>query len=89
MDHSALIPAARITLAHFSVSSPMNFLNSAGVIGIGTAAKSVRRALNSGSARVTLVSLLSLSMTSAGVPFGAPMPYQPIASYPGTNSAKP
>ena len=29
-DHSALMPATLITLVHFSVYSPTNFLNSAG-----------------------------------------------------------
>jgi hypothetical protein len=69
-SHSTLMLAARITFAHFSVSSPTNFSNSAGGIGIGTAPKSARLALNFGSARVAPVSLLSLSMTSAGVPAG-------------------
>src|SRR5277367_5642760 len=85
--YSNLMLAARITLPHFSVSSAMKFSNSAGAIDIGTAPKSASRDLNFGSARVALVSLLSLSMIPAGVLFGAPMPYQPMASYPGTNSA--
>src|ERR1700722_14913405 len=85
--YSNLMLANRITLPHFSVSSAMNFPNSAGAIDIGTAPKSASRDLNSGAGRVALVSLLSLSMISAGVRFGAPMPYQPMASYPGTNSA--
>jgi hypothetical protein len=33
--YSGLMPAALITLPHFSVSSAMSLLNSAGVIGIG------------------------------------------------------
>src|SRR5215472_11482055 len=49
--------AVRITLAHFSVSSAMNFANSAGVIGIGSTPKSASRALNLGAARATLVGL--------------------------------
>ena len=43
--YSALIFAARITLAHFSVSSAMNLLNSAGVVGNATPPKSAIRAL--------------------------------------------
>jgi hypothetical protein len=35
-DHSGLTPANFTPLAHFSVSSAMNFPNSAGFIGIGT-----------------------------------------------------
>ena len=38
-DHSALMLAARITLPHFSVSSATSFPNSAGVIGMGSPAK--------------------------------------------------
>jgi hypothetical protein len=41
--------------------------------------------LRIGEARVDLP--LSLSMLSAGVFFGAPMPFTALASYPGTNSA--
>src|SRR5204863_3963227 len=48
--HSGLILAARITLPHFSVSSPMNFPNWAGVIGIGAPPRSASRAVNWGSA---------------------------------------
>src|SRR6516164_8858131 len=48
--HSGLMLAARITFAHFSVSSATNFPNSAGVIGMGSPASSARRACNFGSA---------------------------------------
>ena len=41
---SALILAALITLPHFSVSSAMSLLNSAGVIGIGALPRSASRA---------------------------------------------
>src|SRR5262245_2969770 len=78
--HSGLMPANLITLAHFSVSFAMNFPKSAGVIGIGTPPRSASRALILGSARPALNSLLSLSTISAGVPFGAPTPYQVLAS---------
>src|SRR5262249_25155974 len=36
--------------------------------------------LQLGSASPALISLLSLSTMAAGVPLGAPMPYQPLAS---------
>src|SRR5262245_21501897 len=86
--HSGLMLAARITLPHFSVSSAMNLPKSAGVIGIGVPPKSSSRAFIFGSARAALVSLLSFSTMSAGVFLGAQMPYQIVASYPGTNSPK-
>ena len=83
---SGLMPANLITLPHLSVSSDMNFPKAADVIGIGSAPKANSRALIIGSARTALISLWSLSMIAAGVSLGAPSPYQPIASYPGTNS---
>src|SRR5262245_19323607 len=64
----------------------MNFPKAADVIGLGSAPKANSRALIIESARTALISLLSLSMIAAGVSLGAPSPYQPIASYPGTNS---
>src|ERR1700674_1783359 len=75
--HSALILAARITLAHFSVSSAMSLPNSAGELGNTAAPRSARRALKPGSARAALISRLSLSMISAGVFLGTPMPCPP------------
>jgi hypothetical protein len=51
VDYSGLILAARITLPHFSVSSSMNFPNSAGVIDIGATPKPRRRDFVFGSAR--------------------------------------
>ena len=50
LDHSGLMPADLITLAHFLVSSATSFPNSAGVIGMGSPASSARRARNFGSA---------------------------------------
>src|SRR5262245_24579797 len=79
-DHSGLMPANLITLAHFSVSSAMNFPNSGGVIGIGTPPRSASRALIVGSARPALIASLSLSTISAGVFLGTPTPYQKLAS---------
>jgi hypothetical protein len=48
--YSALMLAARITLAHFSVSLPMNLPNSAGELGITLPRRSADRALILGSA---------------------------------------
>jgi hypothetical protein len=60
LDYSAaLMSADRITLAHFSVSSTINFPNSAGIIGIGTPPRSAKRALILGSAKPSLIWLLS------------------------------
>ena len=53
-NYSALIPAARITLAHFSVNSTMNLPNSAGELANGTPPRSTSRAVNFGSARAAL-----------------------------------
>src|SRR6516162_3853642 len=83
---SGVMPANLITLPHLSVSSDMNFPKAADVIGLGSAPKANSRASIIESARTALISLLSLSMIAAGVSLGAPSPYQPIASYPGTNS---
>src|SRR6266566_3503883 len=72
--HSALMLRARITLPHFSVSSAMNFPKAADVIDIGSTPKPASRAFMRGSAAMALISLLSLSITPAGVSFGAPTP---------------
>src|SRR5256886_14432055 len=66
--HSALMLNAWITLPHFSVSSAMNFPNAADVIDIGSTPKLASRALMRGSATTALISLLSLSITSAIAP---------------------
>jgi hypothetical protein len=69
-----------ITFAHFSVSAAMNFPNSAGVIDIGSAPMSAKRAFAWGSARAALISLLSFWTISDGVLAGAPTPNHPLAS---------
>ena len=81
----ALIPAALITLAHFSVSSAMSLPKSAGDIGIGVPPKSASRAFITGLARAALISLLSFSIISAGVFLGTPMPYQCSPHSPARN----
>src|ERR1700730_143539 len=78
--HSALMLATRITLAHFSVSAAIDFPNSTDVIDIGSTPKPASRAFIIGSAAAALISLLSLSITAAGVSFGAPTPYHWLAS---------
>src|SRR5216683_835392 len=82
-----LILAARITLAHFSVSAARKRPNSAGVIGIGTPPRSMMRALSFGSARAVVTPVLSLSTISRGTPAGAPRPAKALVSKPGRNSA--
>src|SRR5215472_18420668 len=74
---SGLMLATRITLPHFFVSSAMSLAKSAGEPASAATPRLANRACNLGSAMVALTSLFSRSMTSAGVPFGAPMPYQP------------
>src|SRR3989442_15457830 len=80
MLHSALMSAARIPSPHLSASSAMSFPNAADVIDIGSTPKPASRAFIRGSAVTALISLLSLSITSAGVSFGAPTPYHWLAS---------
>src|SRR6267154_1503720 len=80
------MPEDLTTLPHFSVSSAMKRPNSAGDLERTVAPKSASRAFILGSTRPRLISLLSLSTISDGVLLGAPMPYQMLASYPGTKS---
>src|SRR6266852_5570081 len=82
ITHPGLMLAARITLPHFSISSAMCLPNSAGELGNAELLNSASRAVVLGSARIALVSLLSLSMISGDVFLGAAMPCQPLASYP-------
>src|SRR5262249_50626699 len=79
-DHSALILAARITFADFSVASAMSWAKSAGEPASTVPPRSATRAFIFGSASATLISLLSFSTISAGVFLGAPMPCQTTAS---------
>src|SRR5439155_7566346 len=79
-DHSGLMLAARITLPHFSVSAAMSVAKSAVEPESTEPLRSVNRALILGSASAALISLLSLSMISAGVFLGAPTPIHALAS---------
>src|SRR5262249_6336405 len=84
--HSALMFAARITLAHFSVSSAMSLLKSDGEPTNAVPPSSAGRALILGSARPALTSLLSCLMISVGVFLGAPIATNALASKPGRDS---
>ena len=64
--YSGLMLAARMTLPHFSVSSAMSLLNSAGVPASTVPPTSARRALILGSESAALISRLSLSTISTG-----------------------
>src|SRR5262245_19944626 len=75
LDHSALMLAARITLPHFSVSSTMRLLKSAGEPDITLPPSSASRVLIVGSASTALIALLSFSTISAGVFLEAPTPF--------------
>src|SRR5262249_33938806 len=75
---SALIPAARITLPHFSVSSAMSLPKSAGDPAWMRNPRSSYLALISGRARDALISLLSTSTISARIFLGPAMPTQAI-----------
>src|SRR5262245_3121550 len=79
-NHSALMLAARITLAHFPVSSAMSLPKSLGEPGSSVPPRSARRAFILGSARAALISRLSLSTFSVGVFLGAAMPYSALDS---------
>ena len=68
------------TLAHFALSASMNFAKSAGETGNTVAPKLDSFDFNFGSAKPELICLLSLSMISTGVFFGAPIPFQALAS---------
>src|SRR6266481_506024 len=68
--YPALMLAARITLAHLSVSSARSLPKSADAIDTATLPRSARCDLNPESARAALTCLLSLSTMSAGRVFG-------------------
>jgi hypothetical protein len=53
---------------------------------IGVVATAASCALTAGSTSPALISRLSRSMISGGVPFGTPRPHQEFASYPATVS---
>src|SRR5262245_34873505 len=75
-----------MTFPHFSVSSAISLEKSVGEPARDVPPRSANRAFILGSATAVISSLLSLDTMSVGVPFGAAMPHQLLASYPGTNS---
>src|SRR5215470_17100477 len=79
-DHSGLMLAARITLRHFSVSLTMKVSKSAEEPANIALPRSERRACTWGSARIALISLLSLSMIAPGVLLRRPMAHHWLAS---------
>src|SRR5580692_625735 len=76
----AFAPENFTTLAHFAVSSATNLPNSPAEPGSTMPPSAVTLAFSAGSASAALISPLSLSMTAAGVFFGAPMPIHWLAS---------
>jgi hypothetical protein len=72
--------AARITLAHFSVSSATSLPKSAGEAAIAAPPESANSAFTSGSATAALISRLSFSTISQGVLLGAQIPKNALAS---------
>src|SRR5262245_61916507 len=78
--YSALMLAARITFAHFAVSSATNFAKSAGELASGVPPNSISRVLTLGSASAALISAFNLFMISCGVFPGAAKPYQLLAT---------
>ena len=76
-----------MTLSHLSVSDLTNAPNSSGLTETGVAPSSASCNLIFGEISPALISRFSVPMIFADVPRGTPMPYQMIASYPGTVSA--
>src|SRR5262249_3275025 len=74
--YSGLILAARITWAHFPVSSAISVPKSAGEPASVVPPRAASCPLIFGSASSALISLLSVSTISAGVFLGAPIPNQ-------------
>src|ERR1700704_4152110 len=79
-DQSAVTPVNLMTSAHFRVSFSMNLAKSAGEPAKMSQPRSAKRVLMLGSSSAALICLFSLSTIAGGVPLGATMPYQPLAS---------
>src|SRR5262245_8310583 len=80
LGQTGVMPANFKTLPHFSVWCARSLPKSAGEPGSVEAPSSVNRACDLGSARTAFIALLTLSMASPGVLFGAPKPYHALAS---------
>lgn len=74
--YSARAPESRTILAHFAVSVRRWAANCSGVLDIGYMPRLAKRSFRSACAITLAVSLLSLAITSGGVPAGAIRPYQ-------------
>jgi Outer membrane efflux protein len=80
LSYSAFAPENLTTLAHFSVSAASISPKSVEDPGSIVAPMAANRAFMFASPRAALISALSLSMISAGVFLGAPMPFTALAS---------
>src|SRR4029077_20868116 len=79
-DQSAVTPVNLMTSAHFRVSFSMNLAKSAGEPAKMSQPRSAKRFFMLASSSAALICLFSLSTIAGGVPLGATMPYQPLAS---------
>src|SRR5256885_16709121 len=75
-SHPTVAPENSTTFCHLATSAAITLPKSAGVPPIGAPPRSASRATIFGSLSASLTVLLSFSITSAGVPFGTPMPNQ-------------
>src|SRR3977135_4275344 len=85
--HCTSTPAACTTACHLRRSEEMNSVNSAGVIGDGTAPTSFRLFCTSGCSKIRFTSPASASTTGRGVPAGANRPCHEVASKPESVAA--
>src|SRR6185437_49409 len=72
--------ASRTTLPHFAVSLVRNLPNDSGVSTIGEPPSFLIDSMTFGSLRPSLIVLLRKATTSFGVPFGAEIPKNALAS---------
>src|SRR5262249_53084347 len=86
LRYTGLMPAYFTTLPHFSASSATNLAKSSAAMNIGSMPRPTRRAFMFSSESTVSISRSSFATTAAGVPLGAPRPYQLLASKPGTDS---
>src|SRR5215813_3762622 len=78
--HCALMPASLMIGHHFAISAFWNAARPSGVCcsrGATSSPSSVKRARKAGSASASTMALLSVAMTSFGVPLGAKNPNHP------------
>src|SRR5262249_38188564 len=82
-NHSGLMLAARITLAHLAVSDLMTTANSSGELREASRPSCAIRSRMSACTAICTMSVCTLLMTAAGVPAGANSPNQEMASKSG------